>query len=147
MQQTFQCHRCGCVNYVGAGRCAGCGQVFSYNCPYCNAQVNNTFSTCPVCRNFLTWPGVQPQPPPPQPQGYPPAQGYQQQYGPYQPAQPQAGGTGQRRGGPWLIVALCVLLVGLAAGAIYYFTKGNLPGMPPPAPQSQQQLPAVDNEF
>jgi hypothetical protein len=41
MQQMFQCYRCGSQNYMGQPYCWNCQSPFQYNCPDCNATVQN----------------------------------------------------------------------------------------------------------
>jgi hypothetical protein len=43
---------------MGQPYCAACGQYFSYNCPYCRAQVDNRYAFCPSCNGQLPWPSA-----------------------------------------------------------------------------------------
>jgi len=52
----FECSRCGTQNVMGVKWCRHCNQQFNYNCPNCNALVDNTWVNCPNCRMVLPWP-------------------------------------------------------------------------------------------
>lgn len=76
MQQMFNCPRCGWQNMIGQRFCGSCGEVFQYNCPYCNAVVDPAYTSCPSCGAYLTW-GFQQQP---DPQSAPQEPAFQQPY-------------------------------------------------------------------
>ncbi len=85
MQQMFNCPRCGWQNMIGQRFCGSCGEVFQYNCPYCNAVVDPAYTSCPSCGAYLTWSFQQQPEPPSAPQEPAFQQPFQQQY----PQQPQ----------------------------------------------------------
>ena len=110
MQQMFPCPNCGWQSYVGQQFCSNCGQVFSYNCPYCSAIVDPTFAACPNCHVLLNWPTQQEQP-------------YQQQqagygYGGETPV--------QEKKSPWLMISLVVAVVAIVAGGIIFAVVDNM---------------------
>jgi len=84
MQQMFRCHKCGWQNVIGQRFCGSCGEIFQYNCPYCNNIVDPSLSACPYCQAALIW-GFQQQvePLPEQQAGF--YQEYYQQQSPQQP--------------------------------------------------------------
>jgi hypothetical protein len=50
------CYNCGALNVTGVRACGNCYAVQYYNCPYCQAWVDNSFARCPNCGNKLNWP-------------------------------------------------------------------------------------------
>ncbi len=50
------CYNCGALNVTGVRTCGNCYAVQYYNCPYCQAWVDNSFHRCPNCGNKLNWP-------------------------------------------------------------------------------------------
>ena len=122
MQQTFQCFRCGAVNWVGEGNCANCGQLFQYTCPRCGVSVNNTIAYCTYCQFALLWPGRQ-----------------------YVSYQDEPGACDEksspRRANPRLIAMLCVVLAAMIMGVLAYL---NRPVSSPSSPSSPQTLPALE---
>lgn len=88
----FRCPRCGWQNMIGQRFCESCGEIFQYNCPYCNAFVDPAYSTCASCGAYLTWgfqeqSEAQPVEQGPAYQQQPYQQPYQQQQQPYQQQQ------------------------------------------------------------
>jgi hypothetical protein len=50
------CYNCGALNVTGVKVCGNCYAVQYYNCPYCQAWVDNAFARCPNCGKKLNWP-------------------------------------------------------------------------------------------
>lgn len=50
------CYNCGTLNVTGVRSCGNCYAVQYYNCPYCQAWVDNSFANCPCCGKKLNWP-------------------------------------------------------------------------------------------
>jgi len=50
------CYNCGTLNVTGVKSCGNCYAVQYYNCPYCQAWVDNSFANCPCCGKNLNWP-------------------------------------------------------------------------------------------
>ncbi|MDD5399199.1 MAG: zinc ribbon domain-containing protein [Dehalococcoidia bacterium] len=50
------CYNCGTLNVTGVRSCGNCYAVQYYNCPYCQAWVDNSFASCPCCGKKLNWP-------------------------------------------------------------------------------------------
>ncbi len=120
MSDSFYCNRCGAVNLYGQKQCYYCGQPFYYNCPRCNAFVDNTFADCPNCGMGLAWPGQQAAGAPVRSQ----ADGYEH----YKP---------EKRSNPLLraVLALVGVVVVAAVGIIAFNVLGSLSiGQTTPAP-------------
>ena len=104
MQSSFQCPKCGSVNFVGDAICTQCHEQFHYYCPYCRSPVQGGSAKCPSCNNLLSWP-------------------VRQQPSLSAPVEPEVK-TVQKKKGSWVwpLIGL-IIVVAVACAGVYLFIK------------------------
>ena len=134
MQQIFPCPTCGAQNVIGQEFCQACGQRFEYNCPHCGAVVDSTLVNCPACRESLYWPTPQKVKP------------FPRQPAMYQEVDEvgEEGRKPKKKGDPWLIGCLGLVILGLLAVGFYIFIYK--PFIEKPSPVVPPLPPASENE-